>query len=494
MSMKNRHAPWPYAISFLVLLSLLTMASAATFAQGGYGFGNVSFGTVYGAAGPVVPATSIVHVEGTGNYYSSTGAVIITNGGIVSFAQTSLHPGINYVQATFTPNSTGGAIVGSTTMEYRSMNGYPNIDVTFSAYGNNIIPTATAGLKYQVLSLLYIAPGSASTSGFSSTLSEGATTSVSQDFSNTDSLTFSSGIFGNNNGVTFSTGQSYGDASSYSTYYQAMNGSQLDSVQQKIDHTQDVVYLLVDPSITVTQTGDTSGTYVIGPSLDAKGNFPNGVVPADILHSNIRGLENPANGNIPLSYLEPQVPNSGTSLPGLDSICANPLPPSQCTTQNACGCTAADFAPIVSQDELANDTNDSTSPSSIDPNRYVYVTSEALQGPEQQGSAPVKNTYAITDGSMSSETLSNGTSYSVGYSHTFILGGFGPFSLKITATDTFTYSQTQTAGVSNGKAHTASVTLGTSDVGCNEYVDVFEDTTYHTFAYALSQPAPPSCQ
>lgn len=66
--------------------------------------------------------------------------------------------------------------------------------------------------------------------------------------------------------------------------------------------------------------------------------------------------------------------------------------------------------------------------------------------------------------------------------------------LDITATETFEYSQTQTAGVQNGKAHTATVTLGTSDVGCFEYVDIYEDTIYHTFAYALSQPAPSNCQ
>jgi hypothetical protein len=95
---------------------------------------------------------------------------------------------------------------------------------------------------------------------------------------------------------------------------------------------------------------------------------------------------------------------------------------------------------------------------------------------------------------MSSETLSNGTSYSVGYSHTFGTGGSGTFNLGVKFGDTFTYSQTQTAGISNGTAHTAAVTLGTSDVGCQEYVDIYEDTTYHTFAYALSQPAPANCQ
>ncbi|MHB1699547.1 MAG: hypothetical protein ACYCSN_05325 [Acidobacteriaceae bacterium] len=334
-------------------------------------------------------------------------------------------------------------------MDYASEDGQPDIYVTYTSDGTDIVASAVAGLKYQVLSVLYIAPGNASSSGFGTTVSAGATTSVAQNFSSSDSISFGAGFYGVDNSVTFSSGQSSGDAYAYTTSYQATSSSQLDSATQAMDHTQDQVYLLVDPSLTVTQTGSTSGSYSIGPSLDATGNFGSSGTPSDLLHSDIAGFKNPT--LIPVGYLTPQVPVQGTTLPGLEIICANPLPPSQCTQQNACNCTSADFAPIVPQDELANDTIDSTPPSSIDGARYVYVGYDLLDGPQQSGGAAVKNTYTVTDGSMSSETLSNGTSYSVGYSHSFSLNG--AFSLQITNTSAFTYSQTQTAGTTNGAAH-----------------------------------------
>ena len=258
---------------------------------------------------------------------------------------------------------------------------------------------------------------------------------------------------------------------------------------QAINHSQDQVYLLIDPSITVVQNGSSTGYYSFGGSLDATGFGPGGA-PPDIINVNIAGLKNPS--TIPLEVLEPQVPQPGVTLPGLSFICANPLPPSQCTQQNACGCTSADFASIVAQDELANVTNQATALNSVDSKRFMYINSISLQGPQQQGAGPVKNTYSLTDSAVSGVTTSNGSSYGVSYSHNF--GSVGPFTLGITATTGFTYALTQMAGTTNGTAHVGTATLGTSDVGCSEYVDVYEDTTYHTFAFALPQTAPANCQ
>lgn len=465
----------------VVLLALCAVSLAQS--------ADASFGTVYGSA----TAYACFSGVNSGYYYPANGSPgISTNAGWVAIGSNQIQPGTNCIPATLYPNSTGGSITGSTTVDYVSEDGQPDIYVTYTSDGTDVVASAVAGLKYQVLSVLYIAPGNASSSGFGTTVSAGATTSVSQNFSNTDSLSFGAALFGGTNSVTFSSGQSSGDTSAFTTSYQATSSSQLNSVTQAMDHTQDQVYLLVDPSFTVTQTGSASGSYAIGASLDATGSFGSSGTPGDVINMNIAGFKNPVTAPMPLEYLEPQVPQPGTTLPGLSIICANPLPPSQCTTQNACGCTSTDFAPIVVQDELTNDTVDSTPPSSIDSSRYVYVGYELLEGPPQSGGAPVKFTYSVSDGYMSSETLSNGTSYSVGYSHGFNVNG--PFSLQITATNAFTYTQTQTVGTTNGTAHTSTVTLGSSDVGCQEYVDIYEDTTYHTFAYALSQPAPSNCQ
>ncbi|MGC9200230.1 MAG: hypothetical protein ACP5E5_15160 [Acidobacteriaceae bacterium] len=461
---------------------------------------DAAFGNVYGSPTSTTSTTVYSLVQGTeairGSFYG--GGSSQTPGGTIS-VPSSLSLGgegqLLSLPIMLTTNTSGGSLSGSFTASYTCQSDctQSSLSIYVTSQGDDIVATATAGLKYQVLAILYDPPGNLSSTGFSNSVSAGATTSVSDNFSSTDSLSFSSGFLGLDNSVTFSASQSAGSSSSYTTSYQAGTGSQLDSNTQAIEHTQDQIYLLVDPTFTVAQTGESSGSYSIGPSMDATGNFaPYGGVPPDMLYSNIAGLESPANDGIPLLDLEPWAPDPGTTLPGLDVICANPLPPSQCTQQNACGCTPADFATIVSQDELANDTDQSTPPSTIDPNRYVYYDNARLVGPQQAGSDETPNTVYINDSSMSSETTSDGTGYSVGYSQGFSLSGL--FSLSIKAGSTFTFSQTQTAGASNGQAHTATVTLDTSDVGCSESVDIYEDTTYHTFAFALSEPPPASCQ
>ena len=39
-------------------------------------------------------------------------------------------------------------------------------------------------------------------------------------------------------------------------------------------------------------------------------------------------------------------------------------------------------------------------------------------------------------------------------------------------------------GSANGTSHTASITLGSTSVSCDETVNIYEDTVYHTFALA----------
>ncbi len=393
---------------------------------------------------------------------------------------------------TFTSNGDSGSISGTLTVTFTCSSDCTQNSLTVYIYpsGDSTVASATASPKYFLASLLYDPPGDGSSSGFSNSVSAGTSTSLSQDFSNNVSLTFGGGFLGANSSVTFGSGQSYGDSSSFTTTYQAASGAQLNSHEQAIDHTQDEFFLLVDPSFSLQQTGAASATYYIGPSVDATGNFGSGGVPPDFINMNVAGLKAPT--SIPLSYLEPQVTTPGTTLPGLSFICANPLPPSQCTSQNACGCTSADFAGIVSQDSLANVTDQTIAPSSIDSARYLYLTYQTLDGPTQSGGGTVTHQYSISDSSQNGYSTSNGTSYSVGYSHKWEVTSL--FSLNITAQDTFTYSQTQTFGTTNGQAHTANLSLGSDKVGCHESVDIYEDATYHTFAFALPQAPPSECQ
>jgi hypothetical protein len=58
----------------------------------------------------------------------------------------------------------------------------------------------------------------------------------------------------------------------------------------------------------------------------------------------------------------------------------------------------------------------------------------------------------------------------------------------------FSTSISESQGTQNGSAHQASVTLGSSKVACFEHVDIYEDTAFHTFAFALPATPPTACQ
>ena len=474
-------------IRFALALALPVTTCAGAFADSG----TVNFGSFYGAAG----GRTVSILEGTAGVYTKTsGGFCNTPVGMVQLPvgwNNLTGHATNMINISFSPNLVDGSFSGSCTATYSnsSSNGPTSLTLTVTYSGDSMVPKATAGLKYEILSILYSPPGNASNNGFTNTQSAGSTTSVSQNFTSSDSITFSAGAPGVSSSVTFSTSQSAGNRSSFTTNYQASSSSQLTSVTQAINHNEDQVFILIDPSITITQTGTSTGFYSFGGSLHATG-FGTGGPPPDIINVNIAGLKNPS--SIPLEILEPQVPQPGVTLPGLSFICAKPLPPSQCTQQNACGCTPADFAPIVAQDSLANVTDQATAPSTVASTRFLFINSISLQGPQQQGAGPVRNTYSLSDSAVSSTETSSGSSYGVSYSQGF--GQIGLFSLGITATTGFTYAQTQTAGTTNGTAHVGTVTLGTSDVGCSEFVDVYEDTIYHTFAFSLPQEAPANCQ
>lgn len=338
---------------------------------------------------------------------------------------------------------------------------------------------------YHILSIIYSPPGDRSSNGFANTTSTGSTTSVGQNFAFGKSVTYSAGggLLGTGSlGVTFGVSAASGDSTSFSVTYQNGNGSQLLSVSQPIDHSQDQFFLWLNPQVSFS-SNSTSGT-----------NYSVGTVnnqPMDIVNVNAAGLQNPS--LIPLSVLLPQTVQPGVTLPGLANICANPLPPNQCTQANACGCVASDFAAILAADPLIN-VSQLTAPSSIDASRFVFVNSQILEGPAQQGGGPVLNSFTESDSTLTSQTetesLSNSTSYttSSGFDIPFL------FTLTISNSSSFTFTTTESQGTQNGSAHQASVTLGSDKVACFEHVDIYEDTAYHTFSFALPAAPPVECQ
>lgn len=356
--------------------------------------------------------------------------------------------------------------------------------------GTYIKPVTVQPL-YKILSILYDPPGNASGNGYNNATSVGTTTSIANDFGVSDTTTFSyngglGGIFNAGASVSFSTGVKSGTMSSFNTNYSTSTGYQLGSVQQNIDHTQDQFFLWLNPEVTVYQNGTASADYTIENAGDGAN--------MDIVNVNAAELANPT--LIPLAVLQTQNPAPGVSLPGLKAICANPLPDNQCTHANACGCVSNDFAAILKEDLLIG-ASQTTAPTSIDNNRFVYVDFVTLQGPAQVGGGTVKETFMQTDSTLSSFTNSlthtHSTAFSAGHSWSLEDNGTG-FSLSITNSAAFSWDETQSYGTSNGQSHTASVTMGSSSVGCYEYVDVYEDTVYHTYSFALPSAPPVACQ
>jgi hypothetical protein len=244
------------------------------------------------------------------------------------------------------------------------------------------------------------------------------------------------------------------------------------------------MFLWLNPQVTFNSFSNTNTAINFGVNTV-------GGQPMDVVNVNVAGLQNPS--LIPLSVLLPQTPLPGVTLPGLATICAHPLPPAQCTQANACGCVPSDFAKIVAADPLIG-VGETVPPSSIDPKRFVLVNFQTLEGPQQPGAGPVTNTFTESDSSVQalteteSQTIS--TSYTTG-------GGFdipAIFNLKFTDTTAFSWTTTQSQGIQNGTAHTASVTFGSSNVGCFTDVDIYEDTVYHTFAFAYPVTPPAPCQ
>jgi hypothetical protein len=338
---------------------------------------------------------------------------------------------------------------------------------------------------YQILSIVYSPPGDRSSNGFANSNSTGTTNSVGSNFAQGNSITFSAGggLFGQSSaGVSFGVSAATGNSQAYSVTYESGNGSQLLSVAQPIDHTQDQFFLWLNPQMTFSSRPNLSPVYTV---TTVNNN------PMDIVNVNAAGLQNPS--LIPLSVLLPQTLEPGVTAPGLASVCAHPLPADQCTQANACGCVPSDFAPILAQDPLIG-VSELVAPSQIDSSRFVLVNTQVLEGPEQVGAGPVLNSFTESDSSVVSQTntesLQTSTSYTTG-------SGFDIpflFTLSITNTNSFTVTTSESQGVQNGSAHSASVTLGSDAVGCFEHVDIYEDTAFHTFSFALPAAAPPECE
>jgi len=395
--------------------------------------------------------------------------------------------------------------------------------------------TSTIGPLYQIVSILYSPPGDQSSQGYGDSTTDATTTTVGSSFTWAQELTFSSsnGVVGgsaywgysktSNNSSAFTTSVTDGttiltDDNNNSTYNPTESNA--------INHNLDSFVLWLNPEVTVTTVGS-DPVYPVGYSVAPQATAGVSAIITDTLPGPVPAIamepkpgsissKNPSGiSSVPLSYLEPQAiandEGTGNSyMPGLAAICKNQTYyPNNCSgdPNGQCGCTPADFAPILAQDALLNyNTTTLTAnpvagtvsplesdasgasecgenPVPVDANcRYVIV-------PEEKGSAtpliePLSGsagvTYTLTDGTTTVETIGGSTSENTGFSF-----ALGPALARFTTQDTWTWTQLQSVGNSSGSTNSMSVTLKTSDASCGEDVNIYEDTIYHTFAFQI---------
>jgi len=375
---------------------------------------------------------------------------------------------------------------------------------------------------YQVTSIIYAPPGNKSQDGYTDTTTKATTTAIGSNFTSGSSITFTEGIsaFGTSGSASESFGTSFTETNSdafqegYSSATSVANAS-LSANPDAINHNLDEFLIWLNPQVSVVGGESTPVSYSVGIQSLANGTTPQ----PDIIPMTANYMEASPTGatTVPLGWLQQQNTTSGI-LPGLASICKHLITAEYaagtCTSADQCGCTPADFAPILATDPLlfyngptnpispfpgtvspleantssatASDADCGTLPTPINLTgsdcRYVPVPSSlggSLQeDPWLSGPGDDPDGFLLGENQQTTQTLGEQTQETVGFN---LKGGTSAFSMA--SQDTWTWTQSQSVGTANGSGNVQTITLNSSTGGCSEYIPIFEDTVYHTFVF-----------
>jgi hypothetical protein len=437
------------------------------------------------------------------------------------------------------------------------------------------VTLATMYPAYRVTSIIYAPPGNKSQDGYTDTTANGTTTTIGSSFATGSSITTTLGFsFPGVGGVSASQSLATSSTSSSTSAFQetytnatGVANQSNSSAPDAINHNNDLFLIWLNPEITAFGNESAQGPagYTVGIAPTANGATP----PPDIVEVSASAMEaNVANAEpgtlagaslVPASLLNQIVTPSGQYVPGLASICKNlkaaEYAAGTCTLIDQCGCTPADFLPILQTDPLlfyygtnnpissypatANPLNANTSgegdcgtiPVTAGSNcRYVPVPEtfggtqqegETLEGPSTPGGNNPPNTFQQGENTQTTNTLGgqNQTTVSQNVSVTLSVftgpctggTGFGncspipnqpaPKPGGGTGTSqwglgsTMTWTDSHSVGTSSSSGVNLSVTLSSSTVGCaqSNNIGVFEDTVYHTFVFQQPPGDPSTC-
>jgi len=454
----------------VVLLAALTATMSAQSVSLN-GSGTLSYSVVEGPVTPCIPGTRFLNPSYREWDFSG---FVFTD---VSGVRHSL------------PGSTVYFQVAGTSPDCPPAGGNP-IVLSGSGFFINAQPEAAGALaanlnvelfpKYKVISILYDSPGDKSSNGFTDAVNNSVTTTISQTFTSATTKAVGGSFLGTGLEVSFTVSRSTQDTAAYQFSTSNGHGKSLPSVANSVDHSQDQFFIWLNPMVIVTPTGPNSANYSLATPIGSNGQPE----PMDVVNINVKDLQNPS--LIPIGVLQPQTVDMVSGLPGLADICANPVP--NCNSA-PCGCVGSDFTAVLATDPLISISSQTTQPNQIDPSRYSFIESQTLEGPQCDGCDPLINSFTQTDSQSVSETLGQSLSYSVGYK---VTSGFSLFGsgLTLSKTNTFSWTDAMSTGSANGTSHSAAINLGSASVDCDESVNIYEDTVFHTFALAPANVSP----
>jgi len=387
--------------------------------------------------------------------------------------------------------------------------------ITFVASGRGTYVASIAALVdplYKVWTILYTAPGNASSDSFTNATTHGTVSSIGQSFSESASESFGIGFkVGVSVGVSYSITGTTGETSAFTETI--ADGTSIADVSSSsgpntISHAQDLFVIWLNPEIELTGTEDTIG-------YTAQTQYTNGVAESPDMVQVTAAVMQASSGvtHVPLAILQRQYDPATKlyDLPGLANICASKVQyQSNCSSGGQCGCVPSDFAAILARDPLVN-TSTAYNPLSADTSgasacadpipgdkcRYVPVTStpgssvpetELLAGPDCSGCNRTVNGFTQTDSTTTTQTLSESIADSVSYTVRFGVG-IGP---TLTLGNSWTWTNSESQGSTNGTSNSLAVSLSSSTVGCSQDVSIYEDTVFHTFVFA-QVPGDSSC-
>jgi len=335
--------------------------------------------------------------------------------------------------------------------------------VTFTgtfAYSGSVLP------KYQILSVYYAPPGAKSNVAYGSSYVQSTTASVSNSFSvaNQVSVGVSEiGVAGNNGTVTVGWSQSSTNSSSLSLSTTTSESLQIPgpaSSQNGINHAQDLIYVWLNPGLTVTVV-------------------PGASVPIEVAAINYDSTDPDQGMDIyPLSVGNLQVLAAGGSPTGVDMTrLARAWSPTGALTP-------ADYQSILAADPFATNANFNPATS----NRFDSLEQTINYTPAGSGGQPLTTLYNSSYSTTSTAGQSATDSHSVGVSVSGVIPIISAdidIDLKAQTTWTWTnmWSSTQTSTTGQTANFTIVSPLPTDGYTGPTAIGVYKDNVYGTFMF-----------